>query len=66
MAKFIELTDIYDNLISFNVDNIIYIKNDKGNAFIALTGDTGETDNFFIVPDYDEVMRTIKIVSAQQ
>lgn len=60
MAKFIELTDIDENIVSINVDNIIFIRNDEGKAFISLLGKT-----YAVAPDYDKVIEMLKIVSIR-
>ena len=66
MTKFIEVTTIYDYDIFINVDNILDIAREKGtnNAIITLA-DSDNLVNFYIVPNYDEIIKQIKVLCSQ-
>ena len=67
MTKFIEVTTIYDYDIFINVDNILDIAREKGtnNAIITLA-DSDNLVNFYIVPNYDETVKRIKVLCNQE
>ena len=66
MPKFIEVTTIGDYDIFINVDNILDIAREKGtnNAIITLA-DSDNLVNFYIVPNYDEIIKQIKVLCSQ-
>ena len=66
MTKFIEVTTTGDYDVLINVNNILDISREKGtnNALITLAvGDNQEY--FYIVPDYDSIIKRIKILCGQ-
>lgn len=58
MTKFIEVTTIYDYDIFINVDNVLDIAREKGtnNAIITLVVSDNPV-NFYIIPNYDEIIK---------
>lgn len=66
MTKFIEVTTIYDYDIFINVDNILDIAREKGtnNAIITLAVSDNQ-EYFYIVPNYDEIIKQIKVLCSQ-
>lgn len=66
MTKFIEVTTTSDYDIFINVNNILDIARKKGtnNAIITLAG-SDNLVNFYIVPNYDEIIKRIKILCGQ-
>lgn len=66
MTKFIEVTTIYDYDIFINVDNVLDIAREKGtnNAIITLAVSDNPV-NFYIIPNYDEIIKQIKVLCSQ-
>ena len=66
MTKFIEITTTGDYDIFINVNNILDIVREKGtnNAIITLA-DGDNLVNFYIVPNYDEIIKRIKVLCGQ-
>ena len=66
MTKFIEVTTIYDYDIFINVNNILDIAREKGtnNAIITLAVSDNQ-EYFYIVPNYDEIIKQIKVLCSQ-
>ena len=66
MTKFIEVTTTGDYDICINVNNILDIAREKGtnNAIITLA-DGDNLVNFYIVPNYDEIIKQIKVLCGQ-
>lgn len=66
MTKFIEVTTTGDYDIFINVDNILDIAREKGtnNAIITLAVSDNQ-EYYYIVPDYDEIIKRIKVLCGQ-
>lgn len=66
MTKFIEVTTTGDYDIFINVNNILDIAREKGtnNAIITLAVSDNQ-EYFYIVPDYDEIIKRIKVLCGQ-
>lgn len=66
MTKFIEVTTTGDYDIFINVNNILDIAREKGtnNAIITLAVSDNQ-EYFYIVPDYDEIIKRIKVLCSQ-
>ena len=66
MTKFIEVTTTGDYDIFINVNNILDITREKGtnNAIITLV-DGDNLVNSYIVPNYDEIIKQIKVLCSQ-
>lgn len=66
MPKFIEVTTIGDYDIFINVNNILDIAREKGtnNAIITLAVSDNQ-EYYYIVPDYDEIIKQIKVLCSQ-
>ena len=62
MTKFIEVTTTGDYDVLINVNNILDISREKGtnNAIITLA-----VSGFYIVPNYDEIIKQIKVLCSQ-
>lgn len=67
MTKFIEVTTIGDYDIFINVNNILDIAREKGtnNAIITLAVSDNQ-EYYYIVPDYDEAVKRIKVLCNQE
>lgn len=67
MTKFIEVTTTGDYDICINVNNILDIAREKGtnNAIITLAVSDNQ-EYFYIVPDYDETVKNIKVLCNQE
>lgn len=66
MTKFIEVTTTSDYDIFINVNNILDIAREKGtnNAIITLAVSDNQ-EYYYIVPDYDEIIKRIKVLCGQ-
>ena len=66
MPKFIEVTTIGDYDIFINVNNILDTAREKGtnNAIITLAVSDNQ-EYYYIVPDYDEIIKRIKVLCGQ-
>lgn len=66
MTKFIEVTTTGDYDIFINVNNILDIAREKGtnNAIITLAVSDNQ-EYYYIVPDYDEIIKRIKVLCGQ-
>ena len=66
MTKFIEVTTTSDYDIFINVNNILDIAREKGtnNAIITLAVSDNQ-EYFYIVPNYDEIIKQIKVLCSQ-
>lgn len=66
MTKFIEVTTTGDYDIFINVNNILDIVREKGtnNAIITLAVNDNQ-EYFYIVPNYDEIIKQIKVLCGQ-
>ena len=66
MTKFIEVTTTGDYDIFINVNNILDIAREKGtnNAIITLAVSDNQ-EYFYIVPNYDEIIKQIKVLCGQ-
>lgn len=66
MTKFIEVTTTGDYDIFINVNNILDIAREKGtnNAIITLAVSDNQ-EYYYIVPDYDETVKRIKVLCGQ-
>ena len=67
MTKFIEVTTTGDYDIFINVNNILDIAREKGtnNAIITLAVSDNQ-EYYYIVPDYDETVKCIKVLCNQE
>lgn len=66
MTKFIEVATTGDYDICINVNNILDIAREKGtnNAIITLAVSDNQ-EYFYIVPNYDEIIKQIKVLCSQ-
>lgn len=66
MTKFIEVTTTGDYDIFINVNNILDIAREKStnNAIITLAVSDNQ-EYFYIVPNYDEIIKQIKVLCSQ-
>lgn len=66
MTKFIEVTTTGDYDIFINVNNILDIAREKGtnNAIITLAVSDNQ-EYFYIVSNYDEIIKQIKVLCSQ-
>lgn len=66
MTKFIEVTTTGDYDIFINVNNILDIAREKGtnNAIITLAVSDNQ-EYYYIVPNYDEIIKRIKVLCSQ-
>ena len=67
MTKFIEVTTTGDYDIFINVNNILDIAREKGtnNAIITLAVSDNQ-EYYYIVADYDETVKRIKVLCNQE
>lgn len=67
MTKFIEITTTGDYDIFINVNNILDIAREKGtnNAIITLAVSDNQ-EYSYIVPDYNETVKRIKVLCNQE
>lgn len=66
MTKFIEVTTTGDYDIFININNILDIAREKdtNNAIITLAVSDNQ-EYYYIVPDYDEIIKQIKVLCSQ-
>lgn len=67
MTKFIEVTTTGDYDVLINVNNILDIAREKGtnNAIITLAISDNQ-EYYYIVPDYDEIVKRIIVLCNQE